>query len=38
MPDPEKPKDTIFSPWGHENIYNGVEQLIRKLKRSKCFF
>ena len=24
VPDPKKPKNIIFSPWGHENIYNGV--------------
>ena len=23
-PSLEKPKNIIFSPWGHENIYNGV--------------
>jgi len=24
----EKPKNIIFSPWGHKNIYNGMVQLV----------
>ena len=36
--DPKNPKNIIFSPWGHKNIYNGVVQPIRTLERSKCLF
>ena len=38
MPNLEKPKNIIFSPWGHKNINNGVAQPIRTLKRSKYIF
>ena len=38
MPDLEKPKNIIFSPWGHENIYNGVAQPVWTPKRSKYLF
>ena len=38
VPNPEKPKNIIFSPWGHENIYNGIAQLVWTPKRSKCLF
>ena len=36
--DPKKPKNIIFSQWGHENIYNGVAQPVRTLGRLKCLF
>ena len=36
--DPEKPKSFIFSPWGHENIYNGAAQPIQTPEHSKCLF
>ena len=38
MPYLEKPKNIIFSPWGHENISNGVAQLVQTLDCSKCIF
>jgi len=38
MPDPEKPKNIIFSPWGQENIYNGVAQLVQTSEHLKCLF
>ena len=36
--DPEKPKNIVFCPWGHKNIYNGVAQSVWTLKRSMCLF
>ena len=38
VPDPKKPKKIIFSPWGHENIYNGMAQPVQTLECSKCLF
>ena len=38
VPNPKKPKNIIFSPLGHENIYNGVAQPVRTLEHPKCHF
>ena len=38
MPDLEKYKNLIFSPWGHQNIYNGVAQLVWTPERLKYPF
>ena len=36
--DLEKPKNIIFSPWGHENIYSGVVQPVWTSEHLKCLF
>ena len=36
--DLEKPKNIIFSPWGHENIYSGVVQPVWTPEHLKCLF
>ena len=38
MPDPEKSKNIIFSPWGHENIYNDMAQPVQTSERTKYLF
>ena len=38
MLNPKKPKNIIFSPWGHENIYNGMTQPVWTLEHSKYIF
>ena len=38
MPDPEKSKNIIFSPWGHQNIQNDVAQLVQTPEHLKCLF
>ena len=38
VPNLEKSKNIIFSPWGHENIYNVMVQPIQTTERLKCLF
>ena len=35
MPNPKKPKNVIFSPWGRENIQNDVTQPVQTSKHPK---
>ena len=37
-PDPEKSRNIIFSPWGHENIQNSVAWPVQALEHLKCLF
>ena len=38
MPNLEKYKNIVFSPWGHENIQNDMAQPVQTPMQPKCLF